>query len=276
MLRLLISLLLLFHATSSFAEGFKSFTEENDRIKAKVTCHDVGVSPPFGASGKLFGCITGKAMTAKLFVNEVKDKNRVENIKLMWNDWFIDVGHGLHADKSESEQFVKAVADLYAPNQKAKLMKVFFSRNNETWSGGLFKFAFTISRGPKIDERLLTITEQSLKQEPSEKSQSSVAPKTAILWVKKYYEDYPIGGGWQVTDIKEESNRILVRVLLPDNHATGISSQPRERQARVISVACPNKYEEIWKLLSPNQELIIQARGQNNLSVDVNCAKFAS
>jgi hypothetical protein len=97
----------------------------------------------------------------------------------------------------------------------------------------------------------LTITEQSLKQEPSEKSQSSVAPKTAILWVKKYYEDYPIGGGWQVTDIKEESNRILVRVLLPDNYATGISSQPRERQARVISVACPNKYEEIWKLLSP-------------------------
>jgi len=180
MIRLLGSLFLLFHATASFAGGFKSFTEENERIKAKVICNDVGVSPHFGASGKLFGCIAGKAMTVKLFVNETKDKNRVENIKLMWNDWFIDTGYGLHADKSEAEQFVKAVADLYAPTQKAKLMKVFFASNNEIWSGGLFKFAFTISRGPKIDERLLTITEQSLKQEPSEKLHSSVVPKTAL------------------------------------------------------------------------------------------------
>jgi hypothetical protein len=276
MLRILVSLFLLFHATPSFAGGFKSFTEENERIKAKAICNDVGVSPHFGASGKLFGCITGKAMTVKLFVNETKDKNRVEHIKLMWNDWFIDSGHGLHADKSEAEQLVKVVADLYAPTQKARLMKVFFASNNEIWIGGLFKFAFTISRGTKIDERLLTITEQSLKQEPSEKSQSSVVPKTAILWIRKYYNDYPIGGGWQITDIKEEGNRILVGVLIPDSNATRIASQPRERQERAISVACPNRYEEIWKLLDPNQELIIQARSQNPFSVDVNCAKFAS
>jgi hypothetical protein len=64
--------------------------------------------------------------------------------------------------------------------------------------------------------------------------------------------------------------------LIPSENASRIAMQPQETQARVISVACPNKYEEIWKLLSPKQELIIQARSQNAFSVDVNCRKFAS
>jgi hypothetical protein len=78
----------------------------------------------------------------------------------MWNDWFTDVGYGTHADKDKAERMVRAVADLYAPQLRDKLLKAFFGKQAKVFEHGPFRIEYRYERGPAIDERLLIVTER--------------------------------------------------------------------------------------------------------------------
>ncbi len=53
----------------------------------------------------------------------------------------------------------------------------------------------------------------------------------AIDWLRNYYSEYPIGGGWLVTDISSESHYLNVFVMMQDQDATDIINLKVERQS---------------------------------------------
>ena len=138
--------------------GLLSFQAEADRATKALNCSKAKITPASSGFGALYGCIAGSAETVKFFINEAEGVGKVKNVKLMWNDWFVDIGYGKHADKKEAEKYVKAFARLYAPKMEKKLTSIFFSNSNTTMEIGDYQIAYTYSRGPKIDERLLVLT----------------------------------------------------------------------------------------------------------------------
>jgi hypothetical protein len=121
-------------------------------------CPQSKITPPaFDDDGRLFGCIAGKGQTAKYFINETHSGSKVLNIKIIWNDWFQDVGYGLHADAGEAVAMVNVLAGLYAPADKPQLIEAFSSSVPKTIKSGGYEFRYTYRRGPKIDERVIVM-----------------------------------------------------------------------------------------------------------------------
>lgn len=143
-------------------DAFSSFSTETKRIGEAVQCPSPKVSPAGSGWGALYGCIFGKAQTAKLFINESAEHvNAVETVKVMWNDWFKDVaGDGVHADQADAAKVLETVAGLYAPNSKAKLIAAFFGMGATSLSDGQYNLEVRVTRGPAIDERLLIVRQK--------------------------------------------------------------------------------------------------------------------
>jgi hypothetical protein len=61
--------------------------------------------------------------------------------------------------------------------------------------------------------------------------------------------------------------------MMPDKSAAGIIEYEPERQLRILSVACPNRYEKIWDILDKNHliEMHISSPGYGVFS-DFDCA----
>ncbi len=76
----------------------------------------------------------------------------------MWNDWFVDTGDGMHADRAQAEAMVRAAARLYARSKEADLLAAFRSNKALTIKADGLTSSYTYTRGPKIDERLITIS----------------------------------------------------------------------------------------------------------------------
>lgn len=181
--------------------GTLSFQSEADRATKALSCPRPKISPANSGLGlgALYGCIVGTAETVKFFINEAEGTGQVENAKLMWNDWFIDVGYGIHADKKEAQVFVKAFAKLYAPNMDKKLTSIFFSNSNMTVEVGDYQIVYTYSRGPKIDERLFVLTPKAVLAAKSQVRKSSAndfnACKDAVAKAVGYAESLLSGDG---------------------------------------------------------------------------------
>lgn len=142
----------------AMASGFESFSAESSKSTKALNCINVGITPAEYGMGALYGCIQGKAQTVKWFINEVPEKDSVENIKLMWNDWFKDIGYGIHADKQEAEKALMALIQLYAPGQASEVQQAFWDNTDQTIRSDEFILKYTYRRGPAIDERLIVVT----------------------------------------------------------------------------------------------------------------------
>jgi hypothetical protein len=179
--------------------GMLGFQVEADRATKVLSCPRPGITPASSGLGALYGCIAGTAETVKFFINEAEGTGQVKNVKLMWNDWFIDIGYGMHADKKEAQAFVKAFAKLYAPNVEKKLMTIFFSNSNTTMEVGDYQIVYTYNRGPKIDERLFVLTPKGVLAAKEQARQSSTndfsACKTAISKAIGYPDSLLSGDG---------------------------------------------------------------------------------
>jgi len=141
-------------------EGMLSFSEEARRVTSTVPCRETkiqgGGHPDWG---RLYWCLGGNAPeTVKLFINEAPGTNGVKNFKLMWNDWNEDQGYGVHADEETARSFLTQLAALYAPGHESALSEVFFARHNSSLVLGDFEVSYRWTRGPAIDEHLLTLT----------------------------------------------------------------------------------------------------------------------
>lgn len=144
--------------------GFDSFRAEAENAKNKLECPnsvDSDITPAaYDGDGALYGCVQGKAQTVKWFINEVPNSNRVSNVKFMWNDWFKDMGYGLHPDKQEAQKALKVLIKLYAPEKSKELNKTFFGNSSKTITLARFTIKYTYDHGPAIDERMIVVTER--------------------------------------------------------------------------------------------------------------------
>lgn len=139
-------------------EGFQSFAAETAALAELIKCPDghAKVTTTIGLPD-LWGCILPGAEVLKLFVNERED-GHVEDVKIMWNDWTRDTGHGLHADRAMAEAWVTAIATRYAPEQVERLLDAFRGEAEATVDEGALTLRYTFHQGPAIAERLITIT----------------------------------------------------------------------------------------------------------------------
>jgi hypothetical protein len=137
------------------APSFRSFTTG---LNKSLSCKYSKITPADENDGALYGCIAGKAETAKVFVNEDKKSGKVLNVKLMWNDWHKDLGYGIHADKAEATLFLKALSQQLSPELSAQLLESFNQKTPRSFSNASWKVAYTYERGPGIDERLFVYT----------------------------------------------------------------------------------------------------------------------
>lgn len=137
---------------------FGTFNAEAARATAALSCHSPKITPAQFGDGALYGCIQGTAETAKYWINEDgANPGQVENVKVMWNNWTDDRGWGVHADRAEAEQMVRATAKLYAPELEEQLVAAYFDRSAKSWATKDFEIDYRWTAGPAIDEHLLTI-----------------------------------------------------------------------------------------------------------------------
>jgi hypothetical protein len=146
---------------SGGSSDWDSFAVESRELAAAADCSDPHMTPPLeGVLGFLLGCIEGDSQTAKLFVNEEPGTGRVANVKVMWNDYFRDVGSGVHPDQEAAERLLHATVQRYAPTELPPVARAFFERNPLTITAGGYRLKVTHNRGPAIDEHLLIVTKQ--------------------------------------------------------------------------------------------------------------------
>ena len=190
-----------------------SFQAEADRATKALSCPRPKITPASSGLGALYscivGCIVGTAETVKFFINEAEGTGHVKNVKLMWNDWFVDTGYGMHADKKEAQAFLKAFAKLYAPAMEKKLTSVFFANSNTTVEVGDYHIAYTYSRGPKIDERLFVLTPKAGLAAKEQIRQSAAndftACKVAVSKAAGYSESLLSGDGEPIQEAGYQS-----------------------------------------------------------------------
>lgn len=140
------------------AQARTEFQTEVDRVSWKIQCDTKKVVPASDGFGALFSCISGPAETSKFFINEDVATGKVKSIKFLWNDWFKDVGYGLHADSAVAAKMLESVLVLYPSQQSAELRSAFSAKKNRNFKSESATFEYTFDRGPSIDERMIVIT----------------------------------------------------------------------------------------------------------------------
>lgn len=134
------------------------FDDEVKALAKDAGCSGMKRTAASGGFGPLAGCIEGGAETAKLFVNGASGSKEVENVKVMWNDWFKDTGYGLHPDRAEAERLLEAVVNRYVPARLDEVKRAFFGQRTLKDDHEGFGIAVTHDKGPAIEEHLLTLS----------------------------------------------------------------------------------------------------------------------
>lgn len=137
------------------APQFQKFSSELNNV---LSCKYTKITPPDELGGTLYMCIAGKAETAKVFINKDEKTGKVENLKIMWNDWFKDLGYGVHPDKNEATGFINLLSKRLTPALTAQMLKSFEGKAPATFSTDAWDVKYTYNRGPSIDERLFVFT----------------------------------------------------------------------------------------------------------------------
>jgi hypothetical protein len=140
-----------------YSAEFGIFDEEVRRFSSEVFCPTAKIRQPLlEGSGRVFACELGG--TVQFAIHELGATGRVENIKVTWNDWLVDIGRGIHADRFEAELLVRMTARLYAPGADAELLEIFKTSKAQIIRKNGFLLKYTYDRGPNAADRMLTIT----------------------------------------------------------------------------------------------------------------------
>ncbi|MCG6202511.1 hypothetical protein [Psychromonas antarctica] len=157
-MRFFIGVVLLVISGFVNADVFDNFRSESDHVTKEIGCAKPKLITGNKDLAGLYGCIAGVGETVKLFINEKVGTGKVNNVKLMWNDWTKDLGDGLHTDQFLAKKWVSVVATMYAPKQVEEVVSTFFNSKNKKIESSTHIIEYTYYVGPAIDERLLTIT----------------------------------------------------------------------------------------------------------------------
>lgn len=133
------------------------YSSETNALRSLAACTRVKDTPDSNGFSALYSCIEGQKETAKLFVSGAKNSDGIKNVKVMWNDWFKDIGEGLHPDRTEAERLLTVVANRYAPNELEKIKAAFFGKQALQIAVGDFLIEVKHDKGPAIEEHLLVV-----------------------------------------------------------------------------------------------------------------------
>ena len=153
-------IVILFLPTSAFAQGFLTYMQEMSFLKLMLDCPKEKILPAMKGFGSLYICTLGNKKTIKLYVSEEPDSGGVLNVGLLWNDWKMNMGYGLHSDLSEAKKALTFLIDMYVPEQKKEIEEAFWLLMNEDFSTSEFVVYMTHKEGLQKDERLLVIEEK--------------------------------------------------------------------------------------------------------------------
>lgn len=142
---------------SAHAAEIGSFTSVIEKFEAAYPCSSRKITPAMDPYGKLYGCVDGKAQTAKLFINEAIKTGMVSNIKLVWNDWFKDQGYGVDADKAEALRMLRFLTSEYVSEKAPDLIKAFEGSSSSSFDVKGLRISYRYTRGSAIDERVMVI-----------------------------------------------------------------------------------------------------------------------
>lgn len=139
--------------------SFVSFTTERMKVSSYLACTKSRMNQASGALGALYSCIGGRAETVKFFINELPNSGgRVKNVKFLWNDYTKNTGEGVHVDAEIAKEWAGHIANMYAPTQKAEVLKVFLGNKNAVVESATHVLTYTYSKGPAADERMFVVT----------------------------------------------------------------------------------------------------------------------
>lgn len=141
--------------------SFDSFTTERVKVSSYLACTKSRMNQASGSLGALYSCIGGQAETVKFFVNEQPNSGgRVKSVKYLRNDYTNKTGDGIHADVAIATQWAGYMADMYAPAQKAQVLKAFLGNKNAVVESTTHVSTYTYSKGPTADERMFVVTKK--------------------------------------------------------------------------------------------------------------------
>jgi hypothetical protein len=139
------------------ADGFQSFSDESFKIETTISCRFPKVTKTPGLPD-MWGCIHPGAEVVKVFVNAAEDNQSVSNIKIMWNDWTKNIGHGVHTDQDIARDWLEKLLPLYDSDQTDQVIEAFFGKQDREFQTESAIIQYTYWKGPAIDERLITLT----------------------------------------------------------------------------------------------------------------------
>lgn len=99
--------------------------------------------------------MAGDQQTAKVFVNEQGSTGTIKDITVMWNDWTEGT---IHADKKDALVMLGMVVGKYVPEKKKEIINLFAKKKGKKLETENFHIEYTFTKGPAIDERLITLT----------------------------------------------------------------------------------------------------------------------
>lgn len=141
---------------------FGAFSEDSDLVTTSLRCPDADITPGDGQNfGPLYGCIMGRAQTAKYWINaSAASPETIENVKVMWNRWTRNIGAGaVDADEAEARLMAVTALGMYEIDGADTVLQWFLSREvgERTFEDDRFRVTVRKSRGPAINEHLLVI-----------------------------------------------------------------------------------------------------------------------
>ena len=96
----------------------------------------------------------------------------------------------------------------------------------------------------------------------------------AVESVSNYFSQFPIGGGWEVSEVKAEDKNIRVKVTIPQAH--NIMKFESAQQFKVVSACCPSKRETIWNDIDGRDIIIEGATPNKETFIDVSCNRWGN
>lgn len=81
--------------------------------------------------------------------------------------------------------------------------------------------------------------------------------QAAASWLEQHYRNFPIGGGWRVSNIGIGTTGVEYTIEIPDSSAEGISQRNYADQKRIFETFFPSEREPVWGILPSGDRLTI-------------------
>lgn len=96
----------------------------------------------------------------------------------------------------------------------------------------------------------------------------------ATDWLTAYYRRAPLGGGWTVSAVAAQGDRVQVTVAIPPEQSSGIMRRPADDQFRLVAErVCPARSETIWRLLPPGSGVTVLPSVSGQVFIEVRCGQ---